>query len=277
MGLNISRKLCHVHGGEVGVSSKTGCGSTFGFFFRVKRTEEPQDYESRAEEQEVDNAPLRCQIKELGNVALQETDGGIFPESLKNPPVEITGDMVAPSNEQQDDRYKRTAQIASNVQEEGIHLETNDCLASHDGWRGSQNLRAGLKSPAPAGKHESQLNMATPSGTPAPERRGRAHILLVEDNVINQKIVVRKLENKGYSVTAANNGKEAVETVKSTPKPSTGDRRAFDICLMDMEMPVMDGNTATKAIRELERQGTIEHIPILGVTANVRDEQQAEM
>jgi CheY-like chemotaxis protein len=46
---------------------------------------------------------------------------------------------------------------------------------------------------------------------------------------------------------------------------------------MDMEMPVMDGNTATKMIRGFEKQGRIEHIPILGVTANVRLDQQTEM
>jgi hypothetical protein len=44
LGLNISRKLCHLHGGEVGVASKIDHGSTFGFFFKVKRTEQPQNH-----------------------------------------------------------------------------------------------------------------------------------------------------------------------------------------------------------------------------------------
>jgi CheY-like chemotaxis protein len=46
---------------------------------------------------------------------------------------------------------------------------------------------------------------------------------------------------------------------------------------MDKEMPVLDGNAATRAIRQLEREGTVEHVPILGVTANVRGAQQEEM
>lgn len=87
----------------------------------------------------------------------------------------------------------------------------------------------------------------------------------------------RKLKSKGYEVTTANDGKEAVDLVTSAPEPSTGDNSAFHICLMDMEMPRMDGNSATKAIRELEKQGKIEYIPILGVTANVRSGQQSEM
>jgi CheY-like chemotaxis protein len=105
----------------------------------------------------------------------------------------------------------------------------------------------------------------------------RQHVLLVEDNLVNQKIVCRKLKSKGYDVTTAKDGKEAVDLVSGAPKPSIGDKSAFDICLMDMEMPRMDGNTATKTIRELERHDQIEHIPILGVTANVRSVQQSEM
>jgi hypothetical protein len=54
LGLNISRKLCHVHGGEVGVTSKVNCGSTFGFFFRVKRSEQPQDRGALIEEPGLD-------------------------------------------------------------------------------------------------------------------------------------------------------------------------------------------------------------------------------
>lgn len=90
-------------------------------------------------------------------------------------------------------------------------------------------------------------------------------------------MVFRKLKQKGYSVTVANNGREAVDTLVSAPKLSTGEKGAFHICLMDMEMPIMDGNTATKIIRELEKQGEIERIPVLGVIANVRHEQQPEM
>jgi len=49
LGLNISRKLCHLHGGEVGVSSRIDHGSTFGFFFKVKRSEQPQDHHASSE------------------------------------------------------------------------------------------------------------------------------------------------------------------------------------------------------------------------------------
>lgn len=87
----------------------------------------------------------------------------------------------------------------------------------------------------------------------------------------------RKLKAKGYAVTTANDGKEAVDLATSAHKLPIGDEAALDICLMDMEMPWMDGNAATKAIRELERQGVIKYLPILGVTANVRSGQHDEM
>jgi CheY-like chemotaxis protein len=102
-------------------------------------------------------------------------------------------------------------------------------------------------------------------------------ILLVEDNVINQRILRRKLEARGFSVTIANNGREAVEAVYRVSTIEDQAAGVFSCILMDQEMPVLDGNSATKVIRELESKGLVSHIPILGVTANVRDEQKAGM
>ena len=100
---------------------------------------------------------------------------------------------------------------------------------------------------------------------------------MAEDNIINQKIVFRKLETHGFNVTTANNGREAVDRMREAPKQSSGARGAFDIILMDQEMPIMDGNTAAREIRKLEKDGHVDHVPILGVTANARDDQQSEM
>lgn len=244
----------------------------------MKKSEQALDYNTRVKKQEVDDALLRRQIKQLGNTAPANIDEGLVPESLKDPPIENTGDMVARSYDQQDDRYRRTAQIACDVrQEHGVHEQLKGCTTAYEGLSGNQRLTAGRTSPRPAKEHDGHPDQANPSGVPPARRSIRVHILLVEDNIINQKIVFRKLEREGYKVTVANNGREAVELMKCAPKPSAGDERAFDICLMDMEMPIMNGNAATRTIRELERQGKIEHVPILGVTANVRSEQQAEM
>jgi len=84
------------------------------------------------------------------------------------------------------------------------------------------------------------------------------HILVAEDNPINQKLVVRLLQKQGHTSIVANNGREAVETWS---------QQSFDAILMDMMMPEMDGLEATIAIREREKT-TGQHIPIIAITAN---------
>ena len=84
------------------------------------------------------------------------------------------------------------------------------------------------------------------------------HILIAEDNPINQKLAVRLLQKQGYTSAVANNGREAVEAWARQP---------FDAILMDMMMPEMDGLEATMAIREREKT-TGTHIPIIAITAN---------
>ena len=84
------------------------------------------------------------------------------------------------------------------------------------------------------------------------------HILIAEDNPINQKLAVRLLQKQGHTSTVANNGREAVERWMGQP---------FDAILMDMMMPEMDGLEATITIREREKS-TGTHIPIIAITAN---------
>ena len=83
-------------------------------------------------------------------------------------------------------------------------------------------------------------------------------ILLVEDNLLNQKVVLFNLRKKNYNVTAVINGKEAVEVYLSNK---------FDLILMDIMLPEMDGYEITKFIRENEKK-TKEHVPIIALTAN---------
>ncbi|MDD4192972.1 MAG: response regulator [Mangrovibacterium sp.] len=88
-------------------------------------------------------------------------------------------------------------------------------------------------------------------------------ILLVEDNILNQRIVTFSLRKYHYEVTIANNGKEALELFKKSK---------FDVILMDIMMPVMDGLEATRRIREYETsQQRKETTPIIALTANTMD------
>jgi PAS domain S-box-containing protein len=94
-----------------------------------------------------------------------------------------------------------------------------------------------------------------------PDRVENPHplrVLLAEDNPVNQRLVVRMLEKRGHSVALANNGKEALAAV---------DTEKFNVVLMDVQMPEMDGFEATAAIREHE-QATGRHVPIIAMTAH---------
>jgi two-component system sensor histidine kinase/response regulator len=88
-----------------------------------------------------------------------------------------------------------------------------------------------------------------------------ARVLLAEDGLVNQKVAVRLLEKRGHSVVVANNGQEAVDALFAP------DAKPFDIVLMDMQMPVLDGLAATKAIRSAEAK-TGSRIAIVAMTAN---------
>jgi CheY-like chemotaxis protein len=90
------------------------------------------------------------------------------------------------------------------------------------------------------------------------EKLKDVNLLLVEDNTINQKIVVLSLKNYIKNIDVANNGKEALDKFGTS---------RYDIILMDVQMPVIDGFLATKKIREIEAT-TNSHTPIIAITAN---------
>lgn len=91
----------------------------------------------------------------------------------------------------------------------------------------------------------------------------RLNILLVEDNLLNQRIVTFSLKRFNHEVVIANNGIEAIEQFSE---------KKFDVILMDIMMPIMDGLEATIKIRELESSNMIEkRTPIIALTANIMD------
>jgi len=90
-------------------------------------------------------------------------------------------------------------------------------------------------------------------------------VLLVEDNIVNQKVASGVLKNIGLHSEAASNGEEALEAMEL---------KNYDIILMDMQMPVMDGLTATRKIRERERAHGTARVPIIAMTANAMIEDK---
>ncbi|KAA8642513.1 hypothetical protein EYZ11_011583 [Aspergillus tanneri] len=236
LGLNVSRKLTHLHGGEVGVSSKENSGSTFGFYFTVRRIAEgavddpcPRGTDSIDE--------LCSDIHKLGNELTSVNRRTKQPEISGTPPMVAGVSDVTPGAF--DERVQHTAKLLRQI--EHPVAEATSRPQNH------QNLNS---KPTATGDSESS-------------RR----ILLVEDNVINRQVLSRKLKSLGFQVSEARNGREALDAVQRT---------SYSCVLMDQVMPIMDGNAATRAIREIEKD-THTHVPVLGVTANVREAQKEEM
>ncbi|MDH3394138.1 MAG: response regulator, partial [Desulfobulbaceae bacterium] len=98
------------------------------------------------------------------------------------------------------------------------------------------------------------------------ERRHNKHILLAEDEQINQTLALILLEKEGWQVTLAENGREALEAMESI---------RFDLILMDVQMPEMDGIEATVAIRAMEKESGGHRIPIVAMTAHaMKDDRE---
>jgi CheY-like chemotaxis protein len=91
------------------------------------------------------------------------------------------------------------------------------------------------------------------------------NILLAEDNPVNQKVALRVLKHLGYQADVVNNGREAVEAIAS---------KSYDLILMDIQMPEMNGLEATQYIRERENASQLNPIAIVAITANATHDDQ---
>ena len=123
-------------------------------------------------------------------------------------------------------------------------------------------LPFGLQKPSargavPRGLIVNQSRPAITSHAVAEDGR-RFKILVAEDNLVNQRVATRFLEKKGHTVVLAESGKKALAAWREQP---------FDLILMDVQMPDMDGFEATAAIREQEKSGA-KHVPIIAMTAH---------
>ncbi|HLJ37925.1 MAG TPA: response regulator [Steroidobacteraceae bacterium] len=108
------------------------------------------------------------------------------------------------------------------------------------------------RAPAPAAR------AAARNGAPEGEPAKRMTVLLVEDNVVNRRLAEIALIRRGHTVVAVDNGRAAVDTARA---------RRFDLILMDVQLPGMDGIDATRAIRAAEQQSG-GHVPIVALTAH---------
>ncbi len=267
LGLFISKRLAEIQNGAIGVASKPGIGSTFVFYIEayIPPTSAVPELLSPGE------AAKQALAVGLGNVARAGS-------SMPTPPtktVDLTGGptlttVVMPPLGLATPAPLPVAALISTPVSAASALASSPTTTDIGPTPPAQtpSLHTG---DATSAANSQQL--ATVSATP-PEIRG---VLLVEDNMINQKVTRRYFEKCGFHVEVAANGIEAMACIRTSDRCVPG---AFPISvvLMDMEMPVQDGLTCTRHIRSLEASGAFAggRLPVLMITGNARPEQIAD-
>lgn len=137
----------------------------------------------------------------------------------------------------------------------GGHIKVETDLGKGSSFRFELPLELASSADAPTYDNQSTREPREPGS-------GVAHALVVEDNLVNQRVAKAMLTKLGYQADSANNGKDALNMIRSN-------HRGYDVILMDCQMPVMDGYETTRHIREWEQSNGRSGTPIIALTADV--------
>jgi two-component system sensor histidine kinase/response regulator len=290
LGLSISRRLVSMMGGELQVDSKPGKGSEFRF-----TVEWPVASDSGADSQRtrgslrgvrtliVDDHPVnrRVLVDMLRWAGAEVQAVASVDDALAALRHDVRSDAPLPlvvSDVQMPDRDG--FDLASVLRTDDALRQTRIMLLTSGGRPGDEQRCRDLGVAAYMQKPVSRVELveaalaALAGGPSQPERRSvvtrikldetraRLRILVAEDNPVNQEVAASMLRKRGHHVDIVGNGRLAVDAVRRDP--------TFDVVLMDLQMPEMDGITATREIRALHASKP----PIVALTANISNEER---
>jgi two-component system sensor histidine kinase/response regulator len=287
LGLAISYQLINLMGGKIWVESKVGEGSSFHFKVPFKL---PKDQEGRSLSMKLDilkglpvliiddNATNRDILKKmLANWHTRPTEAESGEEarvlidraeSEGNPFAFVVMDAYMPGMDsfilaqeikQKPDLAKSTIIMLNSAETQGdaAPWQKLGVFAFITKPIKQNELLESVMKVLNNDTEEKEL-VPQPSSSSKQETSPGYRVLVAEDNIVNQRVVCYMLEKHGHQVTSAHNGEEVLEAVE---------KQIFDLILMDIQMPKMDGFEATSAIREKEKK-TGSHIPIIALTAH---------
>ncbi len=282
LGLSICKRLVELMGGSIVLDSTPGKGSTFRFDLALPAS-------GKTAPSVLSDRSVATPVVLIGANGRQTAILAAYLKS-RGMPVTIISRASDALLHEWDTHVRQAAiidarlpdmappELAAALLQRAPHLRLV-LLADHEDAREdapAQGFHASLLQPVRQSALFDALDAAlqrTRSGVPAAQRIAAVSapeidagyiekddrlILLVEDNVMNQKVAIRQLDLLGYTVHIANNGEEALELLGS---------RSYALVLMDCQMPVLDGFEATRRIRLLERAGR-RRVTIIAMTAN---------
>ncbi len=293
LGLAISKRLVELMGGTIELQSELGCGSTFEFSITLELAPEP--FRQRPSELETvqgtrvlivdDNSTNRFILSEmLHSLGMQSVGAAGVDEGLKTlrsrsgTPQAIRV-VISVVNMPDRDGFELAAEIRKDEQLAStliIMLMSGDQV---ENIHRCEELQTQAHIFKPVKRSELLHILTRELGTTHAEEEGQTvddsprdasfppmRILLAEDSLVNQTLAVGLLHKWGHTVEVAHNGIEAMNAAVNGN---------FDLILMDVQMPDMDGLEATREIRDQER-GTSIHVPIIAMTANAMEGDRDE-